>query len=145
MSLSDYVRYLRALKGGPTPWQIEEVTGIPSGTYRQIEQRYRAVGEDDTLERLANYYQVPLADLIWRYPWSRKALNAALAFAQDNQVPVSLELRNGDIVEGRLAWWDLGALAVTGTDGALVVVQRHIIDRWQVPGVEAPAGPKEAR
>lgn len=140
MSLGDYVRYLRALKGGPTPWQIEEITGVPSGIYRQIEQRYRAVGEDDILERLAAYYQVPVDDLTWRYAWSRKALNAALAFAQDNNVPVRLELRGGDTIDGRLTWWDLGAIAITEGDGQVVVVQRHIVDRWRVPGVDAPAG-----
>ena len=140
MSLGDYVRYLRALKGGPTPWQIEEVTGIPSGVYRQIEQRYRAVGEDDTLERLAVYYQVPLEDLTWRYAWSRKALNATLASTQENGTPISLELRSGEVVSGQVSWWDLGAIAVTEADGQLVVVQRHIVDRWHVAGSEASAG-----
>lgn len=140
MSLGDYVRYLRALKGGPTPWQIEEVTGVPSGIYRQIEQRYRAVGEDDILDRLAAYYEVPVEELTWRYAWSRKALNAALAFAQENKAPVSLTLRDGEMIEGRLNWWDLGAIALTEADGQLVVIQRHIVDRWHVPGIEAPTG-----
>ncbi len=139
MSLGDYVRYLRALKGGPTPWQIEEATGVPSGVYRQIEQRYRAVGEDDVLERLAAYYDVPVTDLTWRHAWSRKALNAALASAQENNVPVSLALRGGETIEGRLTWWDLGAIAITEADDQLVVVQRHIVDRWQVAGITMPA------
>jgi hypothetical protein len=42
MSTSDYLRYLRAVKGGPTPQDIETATGVPAGAYRQIEQRYRA-------------------------------------------------------------------------------------------------------
>ena len=139
MSLGDYVRYLRALKGGPTPWQIEEATGVPSGVYRQIEQRYRAVGEDDVLERLATYYGVPVTDLTWRHAWSRKALNAALASAQEHNVPVSLALRGGETIEGQLTWWDLGAIAIAEADGQLVVVQRHIVDRWQVAGITMPA------
>ncbi len=138
MSLGDYVRYLRALKGGPTPWQIEEATGVPSGIYRQIEQRYRAIGEDDILDRLAAYYQVPATELTWRYAWSRKALNAALAYAQENQAPVALEIRGGELIAGQLIWWDLGAIAVAEADGQTVVVQRHIVDRWHVPGVAAP-------
>lgn len=139
MSLGDYVRFLRAGKGGPTPWQIEEATGVPSGVYRQIEQRYRAVGEDDILERLAAYYEVPVEDLTWRHAWSRKALNAALAYAQENKAPVSLELRGGEVIEGHLQWWDLGAVALTNAGGEMVVVQRHIVDRWQVAGITTPA------
>ena len=47
MSLGDYLRLLRARKGGITPWDIEAATDLPKGLYRQMEQRYRAVGDDE--------------------------------------------------------------------------------------------------
>jgi len=47
MSLGDYVRYLRAMRGGPDFLSIEAATGVPGRSLREIEQRYRRVGESD--------------------------------------------------------------------------------------------------
>ncbi len=131
MSLGDYVRYLRAVEGGPTPWQIEEATGVPSGVYRQIEQRYRAIGEDETLQKLATYYGVEFEEMRWRQQWSRKNLTAALIEAAEHHHPIQLVLRSGVTLSGQVVWWDLGAVELKEASGASVVVQRHMVDRWQ--------------
>ena len=131
MSLGDYVRYLRARKGGPTPWQIEEATGIPSGIYRQIEQRYRVIGEEQLLQKMAVYYDVEPEELRWRQNWSRKELTLALVNAQESGRPLTLTLRSGEVFTGAVAWWDLGAVQIQEASGASVVVQRHFADRWE--------------
>lgn len=131
MSLGDYLRYLRALKGGPTPWDIQEATGVPSGLYRQMEQRYRAVGDEETLVKLAAYFEVPVEELRWRYDWPRKSLSAALVEAQEEGRPIRLHLRTGESFEGRVEWWDLGATLLTLADGEQVVIQRHVVETWE--------------
>jgi transcriptional regulator with XRE-family HTH domain len=132
MSLGDYIRYLRALKGGPDFWTIEEATGIPGRTQREIEQRYRRVGEsDEDLDKLAGYYGVPLSELTWRREKWRKLLSEALCTAQAEERPIRLILRDGPTFEGRVLWWDLGAaeLELLDEEGRLVV-QRHMVDDW---------------
>lgn len=131
MSLGDYLRYLRAMKGGPTPWDIQEATGVPSGLYRQMEQRYRAMGDEETLVRLAAYFDVPVEELRWRYDWPRKLLSKALVEAQEEGRPIRLHLRTGETFEGRVEWWDLGATLLTLTNGEQVVVQRHVVETWE--------------
>ena len=131
MSLGDYLRYLRAMKGGPTPWDIQEATGVPSGLYRQMEQRYRAMGDEETLVRLAAYFDVPVEELRWRFDWPRKLLSKALVEAQEEGRPIRLHLRTGETFEGRVEWWDLGATLLTLTNGEQVVVQRHVVETWE--------------
>jgi len=131
VSLGDYLRYLRAMKGGPTPWDIQEATGVPSGLYRQMEQRYRAMGDEETLVRLAAYFDVPVEELRWRYDWPRKLLSKALVEAQEEGRPIRLHLRTGETFEGRVEWWDLGATLLTLTNGEQVVVQRHVVETWE--------------
>ncbi|MEZ4770505.1 MAG: helix-turn-helix transcriptional regulator [Caldilineales bacterium] len=132
MSTGDYVRYLRAVKGGPTPLDIQEATGIKSGLYRQLEQRYRQIGNDEDLTKLAEYFGVPAEDLIERAPWTRKALSAALVEAREAQRPIRITLRNGESIVGDVKWSDLGAALIVSTDGREIVVQRHFVDRWTV-------------
>ena len=80
MSLGDYLRLLRARKGGVTPWDIETATpALPKGLYRQMEQRYRSMGDPEAVQMLADFYGVPFEDLIWRLEWPRKALSRALS------------------------------------------------------------------
>jgi sRNA-binding regulator protein Hfq len=131
MSLGDYLRLLRAERGGLTPWDIESATTLPKGLYRQMEQRYRAIGDDAAIQILADYYAVPFEDLRWRLNWSRKALSRALHAAATNQTPITLSLWNGQEVNGKVAWWDLGAvgLEIGGTES--LVVQRHAVERWE--------------
>jgi transcriptional regulator with XRE-family HTH domain len=132
MSANDYLRYLRAVKGGPTPQDIEIATGVPAGAYRQIEQRYRAMGSEEELASLAGYFGVPVEELIGRVEWTRKALSAALVEAIELDAPIRLELRSGHQVTGKVQWSDLGAALLQLEDGQEVVVQRHMVDRWQI-------------
>lgn len=132
MSTGDYVRYLRANKGGPTPWQIQEATGVDSGTYRQIEQRYRAVGTPEELEKLAAYFGVPARELTDRNAWTRKELSAVLVEATEEGSPIRLYLRSGEKITGHVIWSDLGATMVRVEDGTEKVIQRHCVDKWEL-------------
>jgi len=132
MSTGDYLRYQRALKGGPSPSQIEEASGVASGLYRQIEQRYRAVGSDEDYARLAEYFEVPVDDLVGRREWTRKALSAALYDAKHEEQPITLELRGGQTLAGRVIWSDLGAVLLRLDEGRELVIQRHMIERWEL-------------
>ena len=131
MSLGDYVRYLRAMNGGPDYRAIEAATGVAGRTLREIEQRYRRVGEDDDLHKLADYFGVPVQELIWRREKWRKALSEALHTAQKEGRPIRLVVRDGPIFEGHVLWWDLGAAELELSSGeGNVVVQRHVVDDW---------------
>jgi transcriptional regulator with XRE-family HTH domain len=138
MSLGDYLRLLRAKAGGVTPQEIEAATELPRGTYRLLEQRYRSVGDDETVRMLAEFYGVPFDDLHWRLDWPRKALSRSLAAAMGKHSPVTLYLWDGRTVTGMVRWWDLGAIGLETDDGGLLVVQRHAAERWGpfVPGAE---------
>jgi sRNA-binding regulator protein Hfq len=131
MSLGDKLRLLRAQRGGITPVDIETYTALPRGMYRQMEQRYRAVGDDASIRILADYYGVPFDDLRWRLDWPRKALSHALVACMRDNAPITLFLWNGQTVRGNVKWWDLGAVALEAPDGGLVVVQRHAAERWE--------------
>jgi sRNA-binding regulator protein Hfq len=138
MSLGDYLRLLRARKGGVTPMEIEAATGLTPGLYRYMEQRYRAIGDDETIQTLADYYAVPFESLRWRLDWPRKALSRSLASVVRSGEPITLSLWNGEQVAGRVQWWDLGAVALERADGQPVIVQRHAVQQW-APVVDEPA------
>lgn len=130
MSLGDYLRLLRAQRGGVTPLDIEAaLPELAKGCYRQIEQRYRAVGDDESLRLIAGYYELPFEELRWRLDWPRKALSRALVHALINETPITLHLWNGQVQAGRVKWWDLGALELE-TAGGPIVIQRHAVERW---------------
>ncbi|GAB4568947.1 MAG: hypothetical protein Kow0047_22010 [Anaerolineae bacterium] len=130
MSSGDYVRYLRALRGGPDLFTVSAESGVPSKAIRELEQRYRPVGDEETLRKLAQYYQVPEDELLWRHAWSRKKLTYALHRAQTTQKPIELNLRSGETFVGHVVWWDLGAALLRLEDGREVVIQRHMVDTW---------------
>jgi hypothetical protein len=121
------------MKGGTDFFSIEEATGVPSRSLREIEQRYRRVGEsDEDLQRLADYYDVPLEELIWRREKWRKLLSEALCIAQAEKRPIRLILRDGPTFEGQVVWWDLGATELQLSSGhERLVVQRHAVDNWE--------------
>ncbi|MDQ1300467.1 MAG: cro/C1-type protein [Chloroflexota bacterium] len=130
MSLGDYLRLLRARQRGITPWEIEEATGLTKGLYRQMEQRYRAMGDDDSISILADFYGIPFDGLRWRLDWPRKALSRTLLAMALDQRPLTLHLWNGQVATGTVVWWDLGAVALdAGADDPLIV-QRHAVERW---------------
>jgi hypothetical protein len=131
MSLGDELRLLRAIAGGPTPLDIEEAIGVDAGLYRQLEQRYREMGDDETVEKLAAYFGGDADALKQARSRSRKALSQHLSQALDGDTTIELELRTGETLTGRLAWWDLGALGLEPPDGSpLIVIQRHAVVDW---------------
>lgn len=63
MSLSDHLRYLRAMRPGLTPEDIAEALGLETpGAISQAEKRYRPVLDEALIAGLAQYYGQPLAD-----------------------------------------------------------------------------------
>jgi sRNA-binding regulator protein Hfq len=136
MSLGDTLRLLRAKRGGITPLEIETATTLPKGLYRQMEQRYRAVGDDESIRALADFYVMPFEDLRWRLDWPRKALSRALVACLRDNSPITLYLWNGQAITGLVKWWDLGAAQLETAAGELVVVQRHAAERWEPRAAE---------
>jgi hypothetical protein len=131
MSLGDELRYLRARAGGATPDDIQEATGVSATLYCMLEQRYRELGDDETVEKLAGYFGADAEALKRARSRSRKALSQYLDQALANESPVRLELRCGETLNGSLAWWDLGALGLQPDEGSpLIVVQRHAVLEW---------------
>ena len=131
MSSGDYLRFLRALHGGKDFFTIEAECGVPSGIMRQIEQRYRAVGDEATLRKLAEYYGVPAEEVLWRHEWSRARLTFALEDAMRYNVPIRLYLRTGEVYEGHVQWVDLGATCLKVGERQ-IIVQRHWVDKWEL-------------
>ena len=130
MSLGDELRFLRATAGGITPLEIAEATGIDAGLYCQLEQRYREMGDDETVEKLAAYFACDPDMLQRARSWSRKALSQHLARALAKESSIELHLRTGETLTGRPAWWDLGAIGLAVEDRSLIVVQRHAVIDW---------------
>ena len=131
MSLGDELRYLRARAGGATPSEIAEATGVDAGLYAQLEQRYREMGDDETVEKLAAYYDCSPEMLKHARSRSRKALSFHLHDALENEEPVRLRIRTGETFEGRVLWWDLGTLGLRIKDAdEILVVQRHAVIDW---------------
>ena len=131
MSLGDELRYLRARAAGLTPLEIEEKTGVTASIYRQLEQRYREIGDDETITKLAAFFDCDAEMLKRAHSRSRKALSRHLAEALGNETPVRFNLRSGETLEGRVVWWDLGSAGLEPQDGgSLIVVQRHAVIDW---------------
>lgn len=137
MSLGDQLRMLRARRGGVTPAEIEvALPDLPKGLYRLAEQRYRAVGDDESIRMLADYFSVPFEDLRGHLDWPRKALSRAFVHVIDAKLAITLHLSNGEVVTGKVKWWDLGAVEVATASGDMVV-QRHAVVRWEPRAPEA--------
>ena len=143
MSLGDELRYLRAFCGGGNLREIEERVGLQPGTLRTIEQRYRRVGEDDeVLAKVAAFYGVPLERLQFHRERYRKALSTVLQQALESGTLAHFELRTGQMLSGRVRWWDLGAFGLDPQgDGPLIVVQRHAVVDWPTVGEAATRPP----
>jgi transcriptional regulator with XRE-family HTH domain len=136
MSLSDYIKYLRALKGGVTPWEIEEASGVPARVVHLIEVKHRRMGEDDALlEKLAAYFGVPVEELTRRREAYRKRLTYFLEEARRDAVPVAIRLENGEELVGAIQWYSREALALMnpadGEQAGPYVVQRAWVADWR--------------
>lgn len=142
MSLSDYIKYLRAVKGGVTPWEIAEASGVPASEVHLIEVKHRRVGEDDEmLAKLAGYFGVPLEDLTTRRESYRKMLTQFLEDSKRKESQVTLTLESGEAVSGKIDWFSREAVALVpageGIDAGEAtaadpyIVQRGWVASWQ--------------
>ena len=140
MSLSDYIKYLRAVKGGVTPWEIAEASGVPASEVHLIEVKHRRVGEDDEmLSRLAGYFGVPLEDLTTRRESYRKLLTQFLEDSKRKESQVTLTLESGEAVSGKIDWFSREAVALVPDSGEgseagaadPYIVQRGWVASWQ--------------
>jgi hypothetical protein len=133
MSLGDYVRYLRAMRGGISTHDVMVGAGISElRILREIEQRYREVGDDEALDKLATFFEVPVEELKWRRSRSRKALSGFVDQAMRAEQPVRLRVRSGETLTGKVKGWDLGCIELEPVEGGeLVIVQRHVVEDWE--------------
>ncbi len=136
MSLSDYIKYLRAVKGGATPWEIAEECGMPMADIHFIEVKHRRVGEDDsTLEKLARYFGVELSELTGRREAYRKLLTRLLEECRQSSTEIVIKLESGEEIEGMVAWYSREAAAITpgerGEENCPYIVQRAWVADWR--------------
>lgn len=135
MSLSDYIKYLRAMQGGGTPWEIAEASGVPAGAIHLLEVKHRRVGEDDEqLQKLATYFNVPVEDLTTRREAYRKRLTFFLDDLAESDSPIALKMEHGDVLEGTVLWYAREALALVPSnepESQPYIVQRSWIADWR--------------
>ena len=132
MSLSDYIKLLRARKGGVTPLEMQEVTHIPVHEINYIEMKHRRIGEDDEmLARLAAYFDVPLEQLQWHRERYRKRLTAVLYQRQDSGEPITLKLESGHELSGTVNWFDRAVVALAQEGAEQLVIERHAVADWE--------------
>ena len=138
MSLSDHLRYLRALNGGPSNTDLKEALGEEGvKLYFAIERHYRDVSSDEILPKIAAYYHVPVEELQWHRARSLKALALHVHTAIQNHDLVALHLRTGETLIGHPVWWDLAAIGLQPIgEEDLVIVQRHAVIDWEGSGGE---------
>jgi hypothetical protein len=141
MSLSDYIKYQRALKGGLTPWEIAEGSGVPARDVHLIEVKHRRMGEDDEmLEQLASYFGVPVEELRARREAYRKRLTYFLDESKHDSSAVELKLESGEAVGGWPVWYSREAVALKRDDADeednLCIVQRAWVADWRRSGAE---------
>lgn len=142
MSLSDYIKYLRAVKGGVTPWEIAEASGVAASEVHLIEVKHRRVGDDDdTLAKLADYFGVPLEELTGRRDSYRKMLTQFLEESKRKEAQVTFTLESGEEVSGKIDWFSREAVALVpgsgggdgseGSESDPYIVQRGWVAGWR--------------
>jgi hypothetical protein len=136
VSLSDYIKYLRAVGGGLTPWEIAEKSGVPAREIHLIEVKHRRVGDnDEVLQKLAIFFNVPMENLIGRREAYRKRLTFFLEENEQQSSSVVLRLEDGEELEGTIAWFGREAFALTPVEGnggdGLYIVQRGWVANWR--------------
>ena len=141
MSLGDYLRYLRAMRGGISTRDVVLGAGLTDlRGVREIEQRYREVGDEETLEKLAQFFEVPVDELKWHRSRSRKALSGFIDQAMREKQPVALQMRTGETLAGTVRGWDLDCIGLQPADGdEMVIVQRHAVVDWCPAGETSSA------
>lgn len=133
MSLGDHLRFLRAMNDGIDTATIAEAIGEERPwPINEIEVRYREIGDDDLLRRLAEYYEQPVEEFFWHRERSRKKLTIFIAQATQANNPVALQMRSGKTLAGVPQWWDLGTIGLQQEgDDTITVVQRHAVVDWK--------------
>ncbi|MEM7115341.1 MAG: hypothetical protein AAF614_23065 [Chloroflexota bacterium] len=132
MSLSDHLRYLRALEGGTQPETIYEQIEATEGLLT-AETCYRPVRQE-MVRQLADYYGRSLDEFNWHNARARKLLTFYVAAAQQSEQPVELRLRSGTKLTGMVEWWDLSSIGLQEENGRLLVVQRSAVVDWPQAG-----------
>lgn len=131
MSLGDHLRYLRAVSGGQETQFIAQDVGIESPTdINFAETRYRPVEDEELVAKLADYYGRPVEEFQWHNARARKYLTFYVARAMREGVSVELILRTGEVLSGRVEWWDLSSIGLRTNDDQLLVIQRSAIVDW---------------
>ena len=131
MSLSDHLRYLRALHGGTDTVTIATAIGLElPGQIYLAETCYRPVDNVPLVENLAAYYGRSTEEFHWHNARPRKYLTFYIAQAIRNKQAVSLTLRSQEVLQGNPEWWDLSSIGLRMGDGRLLVVQRHAVIDW---------------
>ena len=139
MSLSDYIKYLRAVKNGATPWEIAEECGVPAGDIHLMEVKHRRVGEDDaTLEKLARYFNVEPSELTGRREAYRKLLTHLLEECRQSSAAIAIKMESGEEIEGTVAWYSREAVALmplapveSVEESSPFIVQRAWVADWR--------------
>src|SRR4051794_249280 len=139
MSLSDHIKYLRAVKGGLTPWEIAEGSGVAAREIHLLEVKHRLVGENDAvLQRIADFFEVPLEEFSSRRGAFRKRLTAFLEESQEDSAPITLKLESGEEITGKIDWYGREAIAVVPGDTGEVthpyIIQRAYVADWRRAG-----------
>ena len=140
MSLSDYIKYQRAVKGGLTPWEIAEGSGVPSRDAHLLEVKHRRMGEDEAvLQKLADYFGVPVTEFTRRREAYRKRLASFLEDSVREGRAITLKLESGEEVEGVPVWYSREAAALrdvaAGEDSDdFSIVQRAWVADWKAGG-----------
>lgn len=131
MSLSDHLRYLRAMKGGLHISDVAQAAGVAKVVdVNMAEKQYRPLTDEGLMEKLAAYYGRPLEEFQWHNTRSRKQFTYFINKAWREETAVSLVLRHGETVSGMVADTDLACVALRLADGRLLVVQRHAVIDW---------------
>ncbi len=131
MSLSDHLRYLRAMRGGLETQAIADAIGLEKPTpINHAETQYRPVRDPELVEKLATFYGRPLEEFQWHNARPRKFLTFYAARALETKETASFTLRSGEMLSGQVVWWDLSSIGLEVGDGRTIVVMRHVIVDW---------------
>ncbi len=131
MSLSDHLRYLRAMRGGPDTLTIAAALDMEKPTsINSAETKYQPVHDPELVAKLADYYGRPLEEFQWHNARPRKFLTFYAARALETKEPASLTLRSGEVLNGQIVWWDLGSIGLEIDNGRTIVVMRHAVTDW---------------
>ncbi len=131
MTLSDLLMLLRARKGGIFYSDVAEAIGIPTLHLVRAERTYTVPNlSPDEINRLAEYFGVPVDDLRRAQRQPRSELTTYLGTREKEAAPVQLRLAGETRVSGQVAWRDRHAVALRQPDDSVIVVYRSSIESW---------------